>query len=98
MGRQKPGCLPGMHPDRRPSAELELTVPLVSVITPFYNTARYLAECIESVLDQTFRDFEYLLVDNASTDGSLEIAQEYANRDSRIRVVHFDELVPQIPN
>ena len=73
-------------------------MPTVSVITPFHNTAKYLRECIESVLAQTLEDFEYLLVDNASTDGSLEIAQEYARRDSRIRVVHFDELVPQIPN
>ncbi len=70
----------------------------VSVITPFHNTANYLRECIESVLAQTLDDFEYLLVDNASTDGSLGIAQEYSGRDPRIRVVHFDELVPQIPN
>jgi len=73
-------------------------MPTVSVITPFHNTAKYLRECIESVLAQTMGDFEYLLVDNASTDHSLEIAQEYAGRDARIRVVHFDELVPQIPN
>lgn len=73
-------------------------MPTVSVVTPFYNTADYLAECIEGVLSQTLGDFEYLLVDNASTDGSLEVARRYARRDPRIRVEHFDELIPQIPN
>lgn len=73
-------------------------MPLVSVITPFYNTAEYLGECIEGVLAQTLGDFEYVLVDNASTDGSLEIARSWAGKDARIRVVHFDELLRQIPN
>ena len=59
--------------------------PLVSVVTPFYNTADYLRECIESVLAQTYTRFEYILVDNQSTDGSAEIAAEYSKRDSRIR-------------
>lgn len=73
-------------------------MPTVSVVTPFFNTAQYLAECVESVLGQTFGDFEYLLVDNASTDGSLDIARDFAQRDGRVRLVHFDELLPQIPN
>ena len=60
--------------------------PVVSVVTPFYNTERYLAQAIESVLAQTYPHFEYLLVDNRSTDGSLAIAQQYAARDPRIRV------------
>ncbi|HLC41803.1 MAG TPA: glycosyltransferase family 2 protein [Methylomirabilota bacterium] len=60
--------------------------PLVSVVTPFYNTARYLRECIESVLAQTWPRFEYILVDNCSTDGSRAIAEEYAGRDPRIRL------------
>ena len=59
--------------------------PLVSVVTPFYNTDRYLAECIESVLSQTYRNFEYVLVDNHSTDRSGVIAAEYARRDSKVR-------------
>ena len=72
--------------------------PTVSVVTPFYNTADYLGECIESVLGQTFLDFEYVLADNASTDGSGEIARRYAREDHRIRYVRFEELLPQVPN
>jgi glycosyltransferase involved in cell wall biosynthesis len=72
--------------------------PIVSVVTPFYNTAAYLRECIESVLAQTFRDFEFLLVNNCSTDGSDRIAQEYADRDPRIRVLHNAEFVGQVEN
>ncbi len=69
--------------------------PVVSVVTPFRNTAPYLAECIESVLGQSFTDFEYILSDNCSTDGSWEIAESYARRDSRIRVVRQLGLVAQ---
>lgn len=70
----------------------------VSVVTPFYNTVEYLGACIESVIVQTLGDFEYLLADNASTDGSTEIARHYAGEDDRIRFVHFDEHLPQVPN
>lgn len=71
---------------------------VVSVVTPFYNTADYLAECIESVLAQSLGDFEYVLLDNASTDGSGEIARGYARRDARLRVHRNDTLLPQVPN
>jgi glycosyltransferase involved in cell wall biosynthesis len=72
--------------------------PLVSVVTPFYNTARYLAQCIESVLTQSYAEFEYILMDNCSTDGSAEIAESYARRDPRIRVIRCSEFVPQLQN
>src|SRR5262245_7467930 len=72
--------------------------PTVSVVTPFYNTADYLEECIESVLAQTYRDFEYVLVDNCSTDGSSEIAARAAGRDPRVRIVRNATLLPQVPN
>jgi glycosyltransferase involved in cell wall biosynthesis len=72
--------------------------PLVSVVTPFYNTAAHLAECIESVLAQTHTNFEYVLADNASTDGSGEIAARYAERDRRIRLVTHAEHLPQLGN
>lgn len=61
---------------------------LVSVIVPVYNTKAYLDKCINSILNQTFTDFELLLVDDGSTDGSGEVLNEYAKKDSRIRVFH----------
>ena len=68
---------------------------LISVVTPFRNTAPYLAECIESVLAQTYSRFEYILSDNGSTDGSLEIAETYARRDPRIRLIRQTQFHSQ---
>ena len=59
-----------------------------SIIVPVYNTALYLSECIDSVLVQKCRDWELIIVDDGSTDGSGEMADEYANRYENIRVVH----------
>jgi glycosyltransferase involved in cell wall biosynthesis len=75
-----------------------LNDPLVSVVTPFHNTDAYLAECIESVLAQSYRCFEYILVDNCSTDRSGEIAELYAQRDSRIRFIRRSSLLSQVQN
>lgn len=72
--------------------------PLVSVVTPFYNSADHLAECIESVLAQTFEDFEYVILDNCSTDGSADVVRRYVERDPRIRFLSPDEHLPQRPN
>lgn len=70
----------------------------VSVITPFYNTAPYLAECIDSVLAQSHGDFEYILCNNHSTDEGGEIATRYAARDRRLRVVSPPAFLDQVPN
>ena len=59
-----------------------------SVIVPIYNTEKYLPQCIDSILGQTFGDFELILVDDGSTDGSSKICDEYAEKDDRIVVVH----------
>lgn len=75
-----------------------MSQPLVSVVTPFYNTAPYLAECIESVLAQRDARVEYVLLDNASTDGSDSIAAGYAARDSRVRLLRNEQLLPQVAN
>jgi glycosyltransferase involved in cell wall biosynthesis len=72
--------------------------PLVSVVTPFFNTAPYLAECIESVLAQSFEQFEYILMDNCSTDGSAEIAARYASRDPRIKLIRCSKFLSQLAN
>jgi glycosyltransferase involved in cell wall biosynthesis len=72
--------------------------PFVSVLTPFYNTAQYLAECIESVLNQDHQHFEYVLVDNWSTDGGAAVVEKYARQDSRIRLVRADRFRGQIEN
>jgi len=70
----------------------------VSVITPFYNTEKYLEECIESVLRQHYPNFEYILVNNCSDDGSLIIAERYAQKDDRIRIVNNEKLLTQVQN
>lgn len=72
--------------------------PLVSVVTPVYNGEKYLAECIESVLAQTYENWEYVIVNNCSTDRSLEIAQQYAERDARIRIHNNAQFLPAIQN
>lgn len=59
--------------------------PLISVIMPVYNAGKFLPEAIESILSQTFNNFEFIIVDDASTDNSWEIINQYANKDSRIR-------------
>jgi glycosyltransferase involved in cell wall biosynthesis len=68
------------------------------VVTPVYNGEAFLAECIESVLNQTYKNFEYLIVNNCSTDHTLEIALDYAKKDSRIRVHNNREFVGVIAN
>lgn len=71
---------------------------LVSVVTPVYNGEPYLAECIESVLAQTYSNFEYLLVNNCSTDGSLDMAKCYAGKDNRIRIIENAQFLNQVKN
>ncbi len=61
---------------------------MVSVIVPIYNSEKYLKRCVDSILSQTFSDFELLLVDDGSTDGSGSICDEYSAKDSRVRVFH----------
>jgi glycosyltransferase involved in cell wall biosynthesis len=60
--------------------------PLVSIVTPVYNGEKYLPECIESILSQTYQKWEYIIVNNCSKDSSFEIASKYAEIDKRIRV------------
>lgn len=64
-------------------------MPKISVVIPVFNVEKYLSECVNSVLAQTFTDFEVLLVNDASTDGSLELARSFQKADSRVKV--FDK-------
>lgn len=61
---------------------------LISVIVPIYNTEKYLVECIESIREQTYSNIEIILVDDGSTDASIEICDEFSKKDSRVRVFH----------
>ena len=62
----------------------------ISVIIPIYNTEEYLKRCIDSILAQSFFDFELILVDDGSTDNSGIICDEYAEKDNRLVVIHQD--------
>ena len=62
-------------------------MPKVSIIIPIYNNEKYLRECLDSVLNQTFQDFEIISINDGSTDNSLKILEEYAKKDSRIKIV-----------
>lgn len=64
--------------------------PKISVIMPSLNVAEFIEECIESVINQTLKDLEIICVDAGSNDGTLEILQNYANNDSRIKIIHSD--------
>ena len=70
--------------------------PLVSIVTPVYNGERYLEECIQSVLTQTYTNVEYLIVNNCSTDATLSIARRYELLDKRIKVYDYREFVDVI--
>lgn len=61
--------------------------PKVSIIMPVYNGDKFLKEAVESILSQTFKDFEFIIINDGSTDNSLSIIKEYANRDSRVKII-----------
>src|SRR5215475_14015858 len=64
-------------------------VPLLTIVLPVYRVAGYLRECLDSIVSQTFTDFEVVAVNDCSPDNCGEILDEYAKRDSRIRVIHL---------
>ena len=65
-------------------------MPKVSVIIPVYNVEKYLRECLDSVINQTLKDIEIICVNDGSTDNSLQILEEYADKDSRIKIINKD--------
>jgi len=68
-------------------------LPFVTILTPVYNGENYLAECIESVLGQSYDNWEYIIANNCSTDSTVRIAEHYAKIDQRIHVYSFNEFV-----
>jgi len=70
--------------------------PFVSFVTPVYNGEAYLNECIESVLAQTYQNWEYVIVNNCSDDGTLAVAERYRKKDRRIRVYSNEAVLPII--
>ena len=61
---------------------------MISVIIPVYNVEKYVAKCLDSVIAQTYRDLEIIIVDDGATDSSGKICDEYAIKDERIQVIH----------
>lgn len=101
-GAPTPGEAPvSMPPAVVPSTQLPKaskvsTTPKVSVIIPVYNTGKYLQQCIESVLTQTYRNIEVICVDDGSTDSSLELLHSYAENDDRVRVISETNSGPAV--
>lgn len=82
----------------RQATNNDFHAPLVSVVTPVYNGEPYLGECIESVISQSYQNIEYIIVDNCSTDGSIETAMAYAKKDNRIRIIQNGRFLSQVEN
>ena len=81
-----------------PPSVTEQRQPLVAVMTPVHNGADSLAACLESVRAQNYKNWIHLVADNASTDGSREIAAQFAAQDPRVKVLSFRELLPMLEN
>lgn len=77
---------------------MSISQPLVSIVTPVYNAEKYLAECIESVFAQTYQNWEYIILNNCSTDRSLNIATHYEKIDERIKVYNNDRFLNIMQN
>lgn len=75
------------------TVDVSSTSPLVTVLTPVHNAEEHLAECIESVIDQTYEHWKYVIVDNCSSDTTPDIVRSFAERDSRIAYVRYEEFV-----
>ncbi len=66
-------------------------MPKISVVIPVYNVEKYIEECLESVISQTFTDTEIICVDDCGTDGSMSVVERYAQQDSRIKILRHDK-------
>lgn len=64
--------------------------PLISIVVPVYNVESYLVNCVSSIIEQTYKNLEIILVDDGSTDKSKKICDDLAKKDKRIKVIHKD--------
>jgi len=74
------------------------SVPRLTIGLPVYNGEQFLSEALDALLGQTYEDFELIVADNASTDGTAEIGRRYAEQDSRIRYVRHERNIGLVPN
>ena len=95
LGLDAASCLQGRQLVAYP---LTSGQPLVAVVTPAHNAADYLGACLESVRAQSYRNWLHLVVDNASTDATREIAESFAAKDTRVKVLSFREFLPMFEN
>lgn len=65
-----------------------MTNPLISIIVPIYNVEKYLSKCLDSLVNQTYKNIEIVCFNDASTDNSLRILEDYAQKDDRIKVIN----------
>ena len=86
------GCSPAVG-----NGQATTKAPVVSVLFPVYNSKPFLAEAIESILTQTFDDFELLIIDDGSTDGSTDIIHRYSQLDGRIRALSSARIEDWLP-
>ncbi|STP11539.1 putative beta-1,3-galactosyltransferase [Helicobacter cinaedi] len=68
-----------------------ISQPFISIIIPTYNVESYIARCLDSCINQTLHDIEILIIDDCGSDDSIKIAQSYADKDSRIRIIHNEK-------
>jgi len=73
-------------------------MPLVSILIPVFNREDFIGNCIQSALDQTIEDLEVVVVDNASTDRTWDVSQEYAAKDSRVRIFRNERNIGPVKN
>lgn len=71
--------------------------PLISVIVPIYNVEQYLNKCVESIVNQTYKNLEIILVDDGSPDNCPKMCNAWAEKDSRIKVIHKKTAVCPLP-
>ncbi len=77
---------------------MRIKQPFVSILTPVFNGEKFIEECIKSVVSQTYKNFEYIIVNNCSTDKTFDIAKSYADKDSRIKIHNNKRHLPLLQN